>query len=49
VSLALGIRNIFDRAPPVSSQEGTFQTGYDPSYSDPRGRMFYATLRASFR
>ena len=49
ISLALGVRNILDRAPPASSQEGTFQTGYDPSYSDPRGRMFYGTVRVSFK
>jgi iron complex outermembrane receptor protein len=49
ITLALGVRNIFDRAPPVSTQGFTFQAGYDPSYGDPRGRMYYATVRVSFK
>jgi iron complex outermembrane recepter protein len=49
LSLKLGVRNIFDRAPPVSNQENTFQAGYDPSYGDPRGRMYYGTIQVSFK
>ena len=49
VVVALGVRNIFDRGPPPSTQSSTFQIGYDPSYGDPRGRMFYGTIRVSFR
>lgn len=44
LSLALGARNIFDTQPdifvPVSNQ---FQTGYDPTQYDPRGRFVYLT------
>ncbi len=49
ITLALGVRNVFDRAPPISTQTQTFQVGYDPSYGDPRGRMYYATVRVSFK
>ena len=44
----LGIRNLFDRAPPFSNQEDTFQLGYDPHYADPRGRLYYGRLTYSF-
>ena len=49
LSIALGVRNLFDRAPPWTSQRGTFQVGYDPTYADPRGRTYYATVRYSFK
>jgi len=49
VVLAAGIRNLFDRDPPVSNQNQAFQVGYDPTYADPRGRLFYASLRYVFR
>jgi len=49
VVLAAGVRNLFDRDPPVSNQNQAFQVGYDPTYADPRGRMYYATLRYVFR
>lgn len=51
-SVALGIRNLLDRAPPVSNQgslSGDFQAGYDPTYADPRGRMYYVAVRYAFR
>jgi iron complex outermembrane receptor protein len=49
VSVSLGVRNLFDRAPPTSNQDFTFQVGYDPSYGDPRGRMYYGTVTVSFK
>jgi iron complex outermembrane receptor protein len=49
VVLAAGVRNLFDRDPPVSNQNQAFQVGYDPTYADPRGRMFYASVRYVFR
>jgi iron complex outermembrane receptor protein len=49
LTLKLGIRNLLDRAPPLSNQENTFQAGYDPSYGDPRGRMYYGTITVSFK
>lgn len=47
-TFTLGVRNAMDTAPPLSNQRGTFQVGLDPSYADPRGRMFYAAVRYAF-
>ena len=49
VKLTLGVRNLFDRAPPQSGGVGTFQVGYDASYGDPRGRMFYGTIKVAWQ
>ncbi len=46
ISLTFGIRNLFDRNPPLSYQTQTFQAGYDPRFTDPTGRTYY--LRASY-
>ncbi|RZT98226.1 TonB-dependent receptor [Rivibacter subsaxonicus] len=48
LSLTAGIRNLMDQAPPFSNQAGTFQTGYDPRFTDPAGRTFYARAGYSF-
>jgi iron complex outermembrane receptor protein len=45
IILALGVRNLFDAAPPVSNQSGDWQVGIDPTYADPRGRMYYIAVR----
>ena len=45
----LGVKNLFDRAPPFSNQTDTFQVGYDPHYADPRGRLYYGRLTYSFK
>jgi len=39
--VTLGVRNLADRAPPLSFQSQTFQAGYDPRYTDAVGRTFY--------
>lgn len=44
-----GIKNLLDTAPPVSNQVLSFLAGYDPSYTDPRGRTFFASLNYSLR
>src|SRR4029078_3642244 len=49
VRIEAGVRNIFDRAPPVSNQNANFQVGYDPQYGDPRARMYYATIRLQWK
>jgi iron complex outermembrane receptor protein len=49
LTLALGIRNFMATVPPASSQSGAFVVGIDPLYADPRGRMWYGTVRYSFR
>jgi iron complex outermembrane recepter protein len=47
-ALAAGIRNLFDRDPPFSVQTQSSQFGYDPSYADPHGRLFWAALKYVF-
>ena len=46
LTLTAGVRNLFDREPPLSYQTGTFQAGYDPRFTDPAGRTLY--LRATY-
>lgn len=48
-TVALGIKNLMDRAPPFSNQTAWMQRGYDPQYGDPLGREFYATVTYRFR
>ena len=47
VSLTVGINNLTDRDPPYSNQGEVFQANYDPRFSDPTGRKYYA--RASYQ
>jgi len=49
LKLRVGAQNLFDRSPPYSNQAYYFLSGYDPSYTDPRGRRFYASLNYAFR
>jgi iron complex outermembrane receptor protein len=49
LTLALGIRNAFDTPPPLSNQSSSFQVGIDPSYGDPRGRLYYGAVRYAFK
>ncbi|MFC3147394.1 TonB-dependent receptor [Piscinibacterium candidicorallinum] len=44
-----GIKNLLDKNPPRSNQVYYFLASYDPSYTDPRGRSFYASVAYSFR
>lgn len=44
-----GVQNVFDTAPPFSNQAYYFISGYDPSYTDPRGRFFYVSARYQIR
>ncbi len=46
--LRAGVQNLFDTHPPFSNQAYYFISGYDPSYTDPRGRVFYASANLSF-
>jgi iron complex outermembrane receptor protein len=48
LGVTLGVRNLFDRDPPLSFQDATFQAGYDPRYTDPLGRTFYARVSYTF-
>ncbi|CAN5784891.1 TonB-dependent receptor [soil metagenome] len=45
-ALTVGVRNLFDRDPPLSYQTQTFQAGYDPRYTDTAGRTYY--VRGAF-
>jgi len=46
--LRAGINNLLDTDPPFSNQSYYFLSTYDPTYTDPRGRTFYASLKYSF-
>jgi iron complex outermembrane receptor protein len=46
ITLTAGVRNIADRAPPLSFQDYVFQAGYDPRFTDPTGRAYY--LRGTY-
>jgi iron complex outermembrane receptor protein len=39
-----GVKNLFNTAPPFSNQAYHFISGYDPSYTDPRGRRFHLSV-----
>ena len=51
-TLSAGIKNVFDRNPPLSIQIATSasagQVGYDPTYTDPRGRLYWAGIKYVF-
>ncbi|WP_332878569.1 TonB-dependent receptor [Massilia sp. S19_KUP03_FR1] len=49
LKLRVGMQNLFNQAPPYSNQAYFFLSGYDPSYTDPRGRRFYASANYAFR
>jgi iron complex outermembrane receptor protein len=49
LKLALGVRNLFDKKPPLFIGNGSsFQYGYDPQNFDPRGRFLYVTANYKF-
>jgi outer membrane receptor protein involved in Fe transport len=48
-TLSAGVKNLFDRAPPFSNQNQANQTGYDPSYTDPHGRLYWAGIKYVFK
>ncbi|TXI23439.1 MAG: TonB-dependent receptor [Roseateles sp.] len=47
LTLRAGVQNLFDKSPPFSQQAYYFLNGYDPSYTDPRGRFGYVSLKYS--
>ncbi|MEW9898341.1 TonB-dependent receptor [Chitinivorax sp. PXF-14] len=52
LKLTLGVKNVFDSDPPRSNagvNVGYFQSGYDPSYYDPRGRFIYGSVNYKFK
>jgi iron complex outermembrane receptor protein len=49
LKLRAGVLNLFDKDPPFSNQAWFFLAGYDPSYTDPRGRSGFVSANYSFR
>ena len=49
LTLRAGVRNLLDTAPPFSQQAYFFLSGYDPSYTDPRGRYVYLSANYKFK
>ena len=49
ITLTLGVKNMFDTNPPLTNSNLTFQSGYDPSYYDPRARFVYGSIRYAFK
>lgn len=47
--LRAGILNLLNTSPPYSNQAAFFISGYDPSYTDPRGRRFFVTAQYTFK
>ena len=47
VTLTAGIRNLFDKKPPVTNQQDYFQVGFDPTYAAVQQRSFY--IRGNYR
>ena len=41
LSFTVGVRNVFDKEPPFSNQARTFQSNFDPRFTDPTGRGYY--------
>jgi iron complex outermembrane receptor protein len=48
LTLTAGVRNLFDREPPLSYQTTTFQAGYDPRFTDATGRTLYVRATYNF-
>jgi iron complex outermembrane receptor protein len=49
LTLRAGVQNAFDKAPPFSQQAYFFLSGYDPSYTDTRGRFVYVSAKYAFK
>jgi iron complex outermembrane receptor protein len=49
LTVTAGVRNVFDRDPPFTDQGTTFQYGYDPRFTDPLGRTWWARVAYAFR
>ena len=48
LTLRVGVKNMFNTSPPFSNQAYFFISGYDPSYTDPRGRFGYVSVKYAF-
>jgi len=48
ITFTVGVRNLTDSKAPFTYQTQQFQTGYDPRYADPTGRVYYGRATYSF-
>jgi len=48
LTVLVGIRNLFDTTPPFSNQEADWQASFNPRFTDPTGRAFYAKVTFEF-
>lgn len=50
---SVGVKNLLDRNPPFSNQTGSagagYVAGYDPTYTDPRGRLYWVSVNYSLK
>ena len=49
LKLRAGMLNVLNTAPPFSNQAYYFLAGYDPTYTDPRGRSAFVSVNYSFK
>ncbi|MGM9491872.1 TonB-dependent receptor [Ideonella sp. YS5] len=49
LTLRAGVKNLLDTPPPFSNQAYFYLSGYDPSYTDPRGRFYYLSAQYRFQ
>ena len=49
LKLRAGVLNLANTAPPFSNQAYFFIAGYDPTYTDPRGRTYVVSAAYSFK
>jgi iron complex outermembrane receptor protein len=48
ITFTVGVRNLTDSKAPFTFQTQQFQTGYDPRFADPTGRVYYGRATYSF-
>lgn len=48
LAVVLGMQNLLNTDPPFSNQTQNWQSGYNPLFSDPTGRTFYARVKLDF-
>jgi iron complex outermembrane receptor protein len=49
LKVRIGIQNLLDKDPPFSNQSYYFLATYDPTYTDPRGRTYTASVSYRFK
>jgi iron complex outermembrane receptor protein len=49
MTLTAGVKNLLNTNPPQSNNPGTFISGFDSSYYNPLGQIFYGSIKYSFK